>query len=192
MYCQIWPYSRQKLSNFSSHSGKATIFHANVLGTKPDNSSTPEWLFSHDHHQPVRCTKTLPKTCMLSSRRICLCVTIRRPARCQQRSYSARCHSHVKDDVDNNCSWATRSARTIWHDCNAQSLQVFNLVTDAKHACKMFHVIIFPCFGTPKMIISDGGSHFIDRTFRNFLQELGAKHDIATPYHLQTNYQVDL
>ena len=63
---------------------------------------------------------------------------------------------------------------------------------NAKHARKMFHEIIFPHFGTPRMVISDGGSHFIDRTFRNFLQELGAKHDIATPYHLQTNYQVDL
>ena len=33
---------------------------------------------------------------------------------------------------------------------------------DAKHARKMFHEIIFPRFGTPRMVISDGGSHFID------------------------------
>ena len=26
---------------------------------------------------------------------------------------------------------------------------------DAKHACKMFHEIIFPWFGTPRMVISD-------------------------------------
>jgi len=54
---------------------------------------------------------------------------------------------------------------------------------DAKHARKMFHEVIFPGFGTPRMVVSDGGSHFIDRTFRNFLRELGAKHNIATPYH---------
>jgi hypothetical protein len=54
---------------------------------------------------------------------------------------------------------------------------------DAKHARRMFHEIIFPRFGTPRMVISDGGSHFIDKTFRNFLQELGAQHNIATPYH---------
>ena len=44
---------------------------------------------------------------------------------------------------------------------------------DAKHARKMFHEIIFPRFGTPRMVISDGGSHFIDSAFRNFLKELG-------------------
>jgi transposase InsO family protein len=38
-------------------------------------------------------------------------------------------------------------------------------------------------FGMPRMVISDGGSHFIDKTFRAFLRELGAKHNIATPYH---------
>ena len=36
---------------------------------------------------------------------------------------------------------------------------------DAKHAQRMFHEVIFPLFGTPKMVISDRGSHFIDKTF---------------------------
>jgi len=49
--------------------------------------------------------------------------------------------------------------------------------------------VILPCFGTPRMVISDGGSHFIDKTFRAFLKELGAKHNIATPYHSQTSGQ---
>jgi hypothetical protein len=62
---------------------------------------------------------------------------------------------------------------------------------DAKHARKMFHEIIFPRFGTPRMVISDGGSHFIDKTFRNFLKELGANHNIATPYHPQTSGQAE-
>ena len=44
----------------------------------------------------------------------------------------------------------------------------------------MFHEVIFPRFGTPRMVISDGGSHFIDKTFRAFLRELGAKHNIDT------------
>jgi hypothetical protein len=57
--------------------------------------------------------------------------------------------------------------------------------TDAKHARRMFHEIIFPRFGTPCMVISNGGSHFIDKTFRAFLKELGSKHNIATPYHLK-------
>ena len=37
------------------------------------------------------------------------------------------------------------------------------------------------------MVISDGGSHCIDKTFRAFLKELGAKHNIATLYHPQTS-----
>jgi len=28
---------------------------------------------------------------------------------------------------------------------------------DAKHARRMFHEVIFPCFGTPRMVVSDGG-----------------------------------
>nr|AAP53080.2 retrotransposon protein, putative, unclassified [Oryza sativa Japonica Group] len=60
---------------------------------------------------------------------------------------------------------------------------------DARHAKKMFTEIIFPRFGTPRMVISDGGSHFIDKTFRDLLREMGAKHNVATPYHPQTSGQ---
>jgi len=62
---------------------------------------------------------------------------------------------------------------------------------DTKHARKMFQEVIFPWFGTPRMIMSDGGSHFIDKTFWNYLRELGAKHNIATPYHPQTSGQTE-
>lgn len=61
----------------------------------------------------------------------------------------------------------------------------------AQNARKMIYEVIFPRFGTPRMIISDGGSHFTDRSFRNFLRELGSKHNIATPYHPQTSGQVE-
>ena len=37
---------------------------------------------------------------------------------------------------------------------------------DSKHSKKMFHQVIFPWVGTPQMVISDRGSHFIDKTFR--------------------------
>jgi transposase InsO family protein len=55
----------------------------------------------------------------------------------------------------------------------------------------MFHEIIFLCFGTPWMVMSDGRSYFIDPTFRNFLKELGTQHNIATPYHPQTSGQAE-
>ena len=37
--------------------------------------------------------------------------------------------------------------------------------TDTKRARKMFHEVIFPHFGTQRMVISDRGSHFINKTF---------------------------
>ena len=62
---------------------------------------------------------------------------------------------------------------------------------NARLARKMFHEVIFPRFGTPRMVISDGGSHFIDKTFRAFLRELGAKHNVATSYHPWTSGQAE-
>jgi hypothetical protein len=43
--------------------------------------------------------------------------------------------------------------------------------TDSKHAKRMFHEVIFPHFGVPWMVISDGGSHFIDKVFWKYLAE---------------------
>jgi transposase InsO family protein len=41
------------------------------------------------------------------------------------------------------------------------------------------------------MVISDGGSHFIDKTFQQFLAEYGVKHNVTTPYHPQTSGQAE-
>jgi hypothetical protein len=54
---------------------------------------------------------------------------------------------------------------------------------DAMHLKRMFHEVIFPRYGVPRIVISDGGSHFIDRTFRKALTEVGVDHWIITPYH---------
>ena len=54
---------------------------------------------------------------------------------------------------------------------------------DSKHAIKMFWEVIFPRFSVPRVIISDGGSHFIDKKFRKCLAELGVDHSVATSYH---------
>jgi transposase InsO family protein len=62
---------------------------------------------------------------------------------------------------------------------------------DAKNSKKMFHEIIFPRFGIPKMVISDGGSHFIDKSFQKYLSNLRIRHNIATPYHPQTSGQAE-
>ena len=63
------------------------------------------------------------------------------------------------------------------------------VAADSKSSKKMFQEIIFPCFGVPRVVISDGGSHFIDRTFRKCPSELGVDLRVATPYHPQTSGQ---
>ena len=44
----------------------------------------------------------------------------------------------------------------------------------------------------PKAIISDGGTHFCNKTFNNLLARYRVKHKVATPYHPQTSGQVEL
>ena len=51
---------------------------------------------------------------------------------------------------------------------------------------------IFSRFVVPKAIISDGGSHFCNKTFESLLTKYGVKHKVATPYHPQTSGQVEL
>jgi hypothetical protein len=58
-------------------------------------------------------------------------------------------------------------------------------VADAKNSKKIFEEIIFPHFGVPRMVISDGVTHFIDKNFHKHLSKHGIHHNIATPYHLR-------
>jgi len=55
---------------------------------------------------------------------------------------------------------------------------------DSKHAKRMFHEVIFPPFGIPQIVISDGGSHFI-------LADHGVCHKVTTAYHPQTSGQAE-
>jgi hypothetical protein len=52
---------------------------------------------------------------------------------------------------------------------------------DAMHLKRMFYEVIFPRYGVPRIVINDGGSHFIDRTLRKALTEVRVDHRIATP-----------
>jgi hypothetical protein len=60
---------------------------------------------------------------------------------------------------------------------------------NAMHSKRMFHEVIFLRYRVPRIVISDEGSHFIDRTFRKALTEVGVDHWIATPCHPQTSDQ---
>ncbi|XP_039683802.1 uncharacterized protein [Medicago truncatula] len=63
---------------------------------------------------------------------------------------------------------------------------------DSQVVIKLFKKIIFPRFGVPRVVISDGGSHFISKHFEKLFQKLGVRHKIATPYHAQTSGQVEV
>ncbi|CAA7049046.1 unnamed protein product [Microthlaspi erraticum] len=63
---------------------------------------------------------------------------------------------------------------------------------DAKVVIKLFRTIIFPRFGIPRVVISDGGSHFINKVFEKLMRSHGVKHKVATPYHPQTSGQVEV
>ncbi|CAJ2653497.1 unnamed protein product [Trifolium pratense] len=51
---------------------------------------------------------------------------------------------------------------------------------------------IFTRFGVPRILISDGGRHFINQHLENLLRKYNVKHKVATPYHPQTSGQVEV
>jgi transposase InsO family protein len=48
-----------------------------------------------------------------------------------------------------------------------------------------------PRFGTPRILISDGGTHFTVKKFQKCLSKLGIEHRVSTVYHPQTNGQAE-
>jgi hypothetical protein len=55
----------------------------------------------------------------------------------------------------------------------------------------MIKNMIFPSFGTPRILISDGGTHFTEKNFKRCLSKLGIEHRVSTSYHPQTNGQAE-
>ncbi|WMV13992.1 hypothetical protein MTR67_007377 [Solanum verrucosum] len=63
---------------------------------------------------------------------------------------------------------------------------------EGRSVVKLLKRYIFMTFGTPRVIISDGGSHFCNRIFASLLRKYGVKNKVATPYHPKTSGQVKL
>ncbi|KAL5560368.1 hypothetical protein UlMin_036579 [Ulmus minor] len=63
---------------------------------------------------------------------------------------------------------------------------------DAKVVTRFLKKNIFTRFGTPRAIISDGGSHFCNRQFSALLTKYGVRHKVATLYHPQTSGQAEI
>ncbi|XP_019236545.1 PREDICTED: uncharacterized protein LOC109216807 [Nicotiana attenuata] len=63
---------------------------------------------------------------------------------------------------------------------------------DAKEVIVFLRKNIFTRFGTPRVIISDGGTHFCNRALAKLLEKYDVCHKVATPYHPQTSGQVEV
>ena len=60
---------------------------------------------------------------------------------------------------------------------------------DANTVVSFLQKNIFSRFGTPRTIISDGGSHFANKIFAKLMSRYGIKHIMSLAYHPQTNGQ---
>ena len=63
---------------------------------------------------------------------------------------------------------------------------------DAKTVISLFKKIIFPRFGVPRALISDGGSHFHEKHLDALLRKYGVYHRTGLSYHPQTSGQVEV
>nr|GEX03667.1 reverse transcriptase domain-containing protein [Tanacetum cinerariifolium] len=62
---------------------------------------------------------------------------------------------------------------------------------DSRVVCK-FLKNLFVRFGAPRAIISDRGTHFCNDQFTKVMKKYGVTYRLATPYHPQTNGQVEV
>ncbi|CAN6549775.1 unnamed protein product [Malus baccata var. baccata] len=63
---------------------------------------------------------------------------------------------------------------------------------DSKVVSDFIKSNIFARFGIPRAIISDGGSHFCNRTFEALLRKYNVTLKVSTPYHPQTSGQAEV
>ncbi|CAN6567537.1 unnamed protein product [Malus baccata var. baccata] len=63
---------------------------------------------------------------------------------------------------------------------------------DSKVVAEFVKSNIFARFGMPRVFISDGGSHFCNRTIEALLKKYNVTHRVSTPYHPQTSGQAEV
>ncbi|KAM1833138.1 hypothetical protein ACFX13_022990 [Malus domestica] len=73
-----------------------------------------------------------------------------------------------------------------WVEAKATRTNDFKVVAD------FVKTNIFSRFGMPRVLISDGGSHFCNRTIEALLKKYHVTHKVSTPYHPQTNGQAEV
>ncbi|KAL4282544.1 hypothetical protein GQ457_16G019500 [Hibiscus cannabinus] len=83
---------------------------------------------------------------------------------------------------------------TSW-DLSHLPSAIYTLATthnDAKIVQRFIKKNIFTRFETPRVIISDEGRHFDNRSIAATLRKLGINHKLSTAYHPQTNGQAEV
>jgi transposase InsO family protein len=65
------------------------------------------------------------------------------------------------------------------------------LKASTEESIAMIKSVIFPFSGTPRILTSDGGTHFTGKNFKKCLSKLGIEHRVYTAYHPQTNGQAE-
>ena len=58
---------------------------------------------------------------------------------------------------------------------------------DAKQIAIFLHENIISCFGCPKILVSDRGSHFLNEAIEELTKLFQINHWKTTPYHPQTD-----
>ena len=63
---------------------------------------------------------------------------------------------------------------------------------DAQVVIKFFKKVIFPRFDIPRVLMSDGGTHFIEQKFETMLTKYGVRHTKGLRYYPQTSGQEEI
>ncbi|CAL8993097.1 unnamed protein product, partial [Prunus brigantina] len=103
------------------------------------------------------------------------------------------CHSHACGGHFGAKKTANKVLQSVAVDYVSKWVEAIATRTnDAKVVISFLKANIFTRFGTPRAIISDGGSHFVNQAFAALLKKYGITHKVATPYHPQTSGQVEI
>jgi len=61
---------------------------------------------------------------------------------------------------------------------------------DSRVVLKLFKKVIFPCFGVPRVLISNNGAHFIEKKLEALLKKYGVYHKyVATTPRLVAKWR---
>nr|XP_027118569.1 uncharacterized protein LOC113735782 [Coffea arabica] len=63
---------------------------------------------------------------------------------------------------------------------------------DSRVVAEFLKSNIFVCFGMPRAVVSDRGTHFCNKTITALFQKYGVLHKVSAPYHSQTNGQAEV